>query len=554
MNTVFFKSIFFAFILSTPLALQAQYSVEDFNKASELIDKIAPYFGDINTRKPTLKLEKIAEEPACYTVIRGEGTIFIDPDLFNFIRQDFQGQHQEPALAFVIAHELTHHYKHKNIQIPPNLLALYEKQADEEGFFHARQAGYDLNDALVGEVLNFIYKRYPNIGVEGYPTLVERQQACQERIKTIYEKKLPEMFLLASYFYGQTEYAHASRCFQYVIDAGYVNEALYNNLGLTYLQAFYKSIPDDDKVKAFKCPIDYDGRQVRAFGLKKVTNPPFDNKEALIKEAKNAFDLAISYNKTYEKAYTNLAILYFLQERLVQAEAKIQEILEFQEALSPQSKVMQGIILAYKDDKKKANERFDEAVKEKSRIALYNEGLVEALKNLKHSIITIPEDELRDIKYDLDDKMKITGEFKRLDPLKEEQALKDAGIHWNPADIQTITLGNGQDRMFLKVGTDSFVSNEGPFQQFYTHYYSEENNARKVSFNLIYINDNFKATSGYDVKIGSSITELLEKYGRPDTNNNPDVMGDAVFRYNDAGIIFLIRYGKVVGWFLYREN
>ncbi len=552
MNATFLRTIFLVFTITTSISVQAQYSVEDFNKAGEIIDKIAPYFGDINRRKPVLRLEKQAEEPASYTVIRGEGTIFIDPDLFKFIKQDFQVREQDLVLAFVVAHELTHHYKHKNIGSSPNLLALYEKEADEEGFFNARQAGYDLDDVLVGRVLDFVYQRYPNIQREGYPSLSERQHACRERIKTVYEKRLPDMFLLASYFYGQAEYAHASRCFQYIIDAGYVNEVLYNNLGLTYLQAIYKAIPEDDKIKAFKCPIDYDTRQVRAFGFNKVNNPPFGDQQALIREAKNAFDLAISYNKTYEKAYTNLAVLYFLQERLVQSEAKIQDILEFQSELSPQSKVMQGIIMAYKNNLKKASERFGEAAKEESKIALYNEGLIEELKKLNISILDIKQDVLQNIRYDLESRMKISGKFKSLDPSKETQALKNAGINWNDTDIRFINLGDGVSKMFLQVGVAGFLSPEIPFQQLYAHYYSEENNHKNVNYKLLYINENYTGVSGYGIKIGDTVEQLIVNYGKPDPNNNPDVMGDSIFRYNDAGIIFLIRYGKVVGWFLYR--
>ncbi len=522
----------------------------------EIRDRIAPYFGNYELRKPALKIEP-ASVPAEYRLIKQAGYIYLDSRLLDHLKAQFQGVAYEASLAFVLAHELAHHYYHRGFfenysSLNPELRISLEIQADQEAFFRARLAGYTLDESLVAALFELVYTYYPELNREAYPSKQVRLQASQEKIRSFQERNLPDIFRTASFLFGQGEYAHATRCFLYIYDRGYTHESICNDLGVIYLTAYLRSLDPSNPRSWFQYPLSFDIHQLRASTV--AAPPPFDNPEALQKEAEDFFRLALQKNPRYEHPHTNLAILYFLQGRLEPAQREIDNIRLFQPTLSTSSQVVQGILQAWQNQSSLALTSFNQVATSGSRVARYNQQFYRAILEREGEFPEISTElnayELRTICQEAEKEIKLPGNFNQLLPAKETQAIQSQGIHWAESGSRPEALWADP---LLSV---HFFSNTQPHQTYQkaTILYQDWRTNRRVKRGVLFVKPSFKGTSGLGIRVGDSLEKLLSVYGKPDPGTNPDSLGDAFYRYNDAQILFEVKEGRVLGWAWFWEE
>ncbi|HEV7381224.1 MAG TPA: hypothetical protein VGN64_15610, partial [Dyadobacter sp.] len=168
------------------------------------------------------------------------------------------------ALAFILGHELAHHFKRhallgmgdsntKSIDVQES--RKLEGEADYFGCFYAQIAGYQPVSAGIS-ILDKIYKAYDLENQErGYPPLEDRQETLVKVKKMI--APLTSVFQAGQLLYVRGNYEVAYICFEYLVDR-FPSRELYSNLGCAYLQAYLHQFPSDQQ--GFIYPLEFDAR------------------------------------------------------------------------------------------------------------------------------------------------------------------------------------------------------------------------------------------------------------------------------------------------------
>ena len=217
----------------------------------------------------------------------------------------------EHAIAFLLGHELTHFYQHKDwgegtcwghgVSV--------EEDADVHGAFLAYLAGYDVKEAAP-KVLKQIYNAYEfNTQLKNYPSLAERQQIAQKALEkvaileTIYENA---NILMVLGFHKEAVF-----CYEYLLKQVKTQE-LYNNTGTTFLAAALAQ-QKQEKGIVYQYPIELqsdfsiNAQQIR--GTEGVINTA-----RLLGMAKQNLEKAIQFNSNSFSARLNLACTISLSE------------------------------------------------------------------------------------------------------------------------------------------------------------------------------------------------------------------------------------------------
>lgn len=174
---------------------------------------------------------------------------------------------KEDALAYVLSHELAHHYLNhawmKNIgftytsQLKKDLKnsdlnsqKIEESQADLYGGFFSQISGYK-SLATGPEVLKMIYKEY-NLPdqITGYPSLIDRENIIKDNLIEL--NKLSVFFKLGNLLVSTEDYNGAVNCFQHILSKNFTSREIYNNLGAAYLKI---AIDFDDELSKYSYPI-----------------------------------------------------------------------------------------------------------------------------------------------------------------------------------------------------------------------------------------------------------------------------------------------------------
>lgn len=236
------------------------------------------------------------------------------------------GADSESAMAFLLAHELTHYYeKHgwrssfaedfKDLKVSSTLInntvdeAANETEADYLGGFLTYSAGYGLFDKG-SVVIQNLYKAY---GLKdllpGYPSLVDRQKLSQRTAEKI--KSLVDVFEMANLLTAIGNYTEAYEYYRYIL-VDYQSREIYNNLGVTALMDALQRFKTDEL--KYRYPIELD--------LESTGNKGQDDQNPrtiLLQKAILQFDAAISLDPDYAPAYLNKAIAFALLNDPVRA-------------------------------------------------------------------------------------------------------------------------------------------------------------------------------------------------------------------------------------------
>jgi tetratricopeptide (TPR) repeat protein len=339
-------------------SVSAQVPNYKIEHASKIVANIANQFGK---EPPILEIVPISSNKnviAQFTTVP-KPTIKIDEKLLD-ICASFN-KDSTNALAILIAHELAHYFLEHNwcgdyafairdnaslskqlIKISKADKCAIEAQADSKGLYYASIAGYN-PFAIYNQLIDRVYKSYklPST-TKGYPSLPERKQIAANELKTTTD-------LLPNFYKGNAclqnrKYDSAAYYFKTLIEK-FASRENYNNLGVAFtLQALdLKNIEINEQ--AYPIEIDFESRM----NLERMRGNN-DNTEAMIellKNAKASFEKAMAKDKTYYKAYINLACVYDLMDNKYGALGVLKEV--------PNSKLNEEVI--WSDYVKKLNEQ-----------------------------------------------------------------------------------------------------------------------------------------------------------------------------------------------------
>ena len=241
----------------------------------------------------------------------------------HFCKQD----NFEDKIAYIISHELAHHYLNHDwmfnsglsyastigeyLDITASSLdqrKLAETSADLFGGFFGQTAGYNVLN-FGSETLSEVYKLY-NIPkeIKGYPSFDERLQIIESKKKQA--KNLSMLFDLGNIFLKLGEYNIAKQCFEEILKNKFNSREIYNNLGLVYL--LYGISISEKEISKYNYPIslDFHTRANTESTRSNLSNDP----DKMFKLAEDNFKLAKELDNQYLPSKQNLYVINFLKQ------------------------------------------------------------------------------------------------------------------------------------------------------------------------------------------------------------------------------------------------
>jgi len=226
------------------------------------------------------------------------------------------GARRDDAIAYLIGHEVSHHHlKHhwgnefstsfsianlgKEIKgIDKDGVKRFETQADERGGIYCYLAGYNVS-GISEKLLTDLYKAYELQDSPKYPTLQERIIIAQKQDSIV--SSYIKVFEAGNYSMLLKEYDVAIQCYEFVVGKGFHSREIYNNLGVAY---FLKGIEEAGDDISFIYPVEIDlESRIRGAGSKGMGDAAIQ----LFEKAKEKFEQATRFDKTYSTGYLNLA-------------------------------------------------------------------------------------------------------------------------------------------------------------------------------------------------------------------------------------------------------
>lgn len=284
----------------------------EYKRILSIYEKLVEAKGD--RRMPVPQLNLRSEEAHVASMDYRKVDISLEKKAY-----DVAEKYGDEAIAFLLAHELTHYYeKHgwrsnyadavSDLETGKILNSLNDKilnevQADVLGGYLAYSAGFGIFEK-VNLLFNDLYKSY---GMKdkliGYPSKNDRISLAERNQKQIV--KLSNVFEMAGLLTIVGKYMEAYAYYGYLLNK-YQSCELYNNAGLTCMM-LAGSMLDSESLK-----FDLPGVMDLEFSGDSRSASTFDQVNKLINEALIHFETCIIMNKTYLPAYINKVSVYIL--------------------------------------------------------------------------------------------------------------------------------------------------------------------------------------------------------------------------------------------------
>ena len=319
------KKIFYFFIVFLfSIKLNSQSSTCE-NNTIVIYNKIISNIANNFPAPPEIKIIQTKNDPAYIS----KGIIYIDTRLINcFCNKDYF----ESKIAYVLSHELAHHYLNHSWALntglsyskpigefiednsnsySKNQRKLDESQADLFGGFFAQISGYDA--LLFGkETLTDIYEEYslPN-EIKGYPSLNDRIDIVESNIKK--SNDLAKIFNFGNMALAIGKLQIARDSFKEILSNNFTSREIYNNLGLSFLLNAIEY--SDLSISKYSYPIFIE-QNTRA-EIQSTRSASFSNDPVLdLKEAIKYFENAIRLDNDFEPAKVNLLVSSLILNKL----------------------------------------------------------------------------------------------------------------------------------------------------------------------------------------------------------------------------------------------
>ncbi len=517
---------------------QREMTVAQTKKAQRcqgIFNQIAKVMSD-NRQPPTLVFKPNVTDmalnvahfnPKNNTINIGEGIYDITASL---------GADSTDALAYAIGHELAHFYKDHNwgmafgtaneeLEISKKIYAMditserraaMEAEADYFGAVCAYLAGYKVF-YVAEDFINAYYKLGVPDEVFGYPSKADRIKTIKEAQAKI-RNSLPLLDAARCLVY-QGKHQLAAQCYDKVATE-FPNKALYNNAGVNYALAAMEMMKDSVK---FHYPFTQDLTHLQDIGLSKGKRAVEGTPAKLLEMAREKFNAALRMDDKYVPALLNMALAEDLAGETESAWARIlvaERHKSREMELLGHIFVAKGIIAHHNGEKGMTKRYFDQAMdvhcdygKEnmnvlksgdpyrKRAVSAENKSYDESVNGLTPGLATV---------------------------LKEEAEVTE--IKAKSYEMPRIKIFSVEDLKYNAVIVTQYGANRGDYP-------------------FISTPAGYKGKSGGGIEIGSTVDDVLQKYGRPDLKISN--LGENVYVYREGGVIFKTRDNKILGWTIY---
>ena len=296
------------------------YSDNCIDKTKKIYSDIINSIGVSFPLPPELIFSDSQNNPA---YISNKG-IVIEKKLIELFCQD---DNFDSQIAYVISHELAHHYLNhmwmKNSGFgysssignyiydqsrDKNQRKLAESQADLFGGFYGQISGYDVLSNAESSLIK-IYDEY-NIPkeIKGYPSLSERIEIINSNIENA--ETLEEFFHLGNVLMKGNFYNEAKESYEVILKNNFNSREIINNLALVYLK-FGISI-SEDKISKLIYPLYIDNNT--RLSTERTRSGSFSNDaKELFKKSISLFETALSFDNNYLPAKQNLFVARYLE-------------------------------------------------------------------------------------------------------------------------------------------------------------------------------------------------------------------------------------------------
>jgi len=312
------KNLFYwILIFITTLEINAQQVSE--KSTYKVYNDLILAIGNTNPRAPDLVISTKSSKilgPASYSPKKRR--IRIEKEVLE-VCHEFN-EDSLNVLAYILAHELSHHYKDHGFtsrfasldfsdEVDEELEKIgrikdNETQADVYAGFYAHMAGYNaLSKAPL--FLEKIYKKYnyPD-NLPNYPTLTERKQIIIEN-KKIFEK-LRYIYDIANISISIGKYDFAEKLLLHILQQDFTSREIYNNLGICYVNQALK-LNLEGKYFNLIIPFKMDiSSRLQEPILTRGDMTDKDYAILLLKRAANEFNTALRLDPSYSIAKENL--------------------------------------------------------------------------------------------------------------------------------------------------------------------------------------------------------------------------------------------------------
>jgi tetratricopeptide (TPR) repeat protein len=249
--------------------------------------------------------------------------ITIETPIIDLLCED---ENFEDKIAYIISHELAHHYlshtwmrntglgyassigefiNEKSSSKDQRKLA--ESQADLFGGFFGQIAGYNVL-GYAKSTLSDVYTHY-NLPheIKGYPNFSERLEIIDSKINEA--NSLATLFEIGNVFLKLNDFENAKKCYEDILKNDFISREIYNNLGLVYL---LKGIElSDNSISKYSYPISID-LDTRAETSTTRSGDLLNSPEKLFNQATEYFEKSILLDKNYKKLIQNILVIDFI--------------------------------------------------------------------------------------------------------------------------------------------------------------------------------------------------------------------------------------------------
>ncbi len=531
-------------------------------EVEKIVKNMVNAIGDFRKPVPVVKLQPGKSTKVAYIYkdnVSNQYLIMVDEVLYDLCME--YGDQGDDALAAILGHELAHYYndhhfsdnfvsffgfsetgdKIEQADKTMESLTVYETQADYYGGMYGFMAGYN-TFGMIPQLYEKIYKAYslPD-QTANYPSKDERKQIAVKNGEKI--KNLSYVFQVGTYCMLINKYDEAIKCFDYIINDGFITRDILNNLGVAYaLRAMQLKGRTIEEPYAY--PFELDAQSRLKAGTKGVTDDP----TALLNLAKDNFEKAALLDPDYATAEVNLACVWSVLGDLDEADyhatkaTKKSNKTDDQQQSLKNAYVVQAIIAKKKGETDEANELlaqagdnyFAQINKEIFDGEVVNWSIPKSTPNLPPSATIIDYE----------------GKLKR-------ESIENVNV-----DDQTT---------YPTVVNDSIEFNIGPTKQNMPDF--REIKIMNLDFSKIFFmevpdmmvktrsnwlifqetNENYAFTTSNNLKLGDDYATVEAIYGSP-VNMTSARQGTYLYYSDSAIVIRLDSENKVAGWILYWER
>lgn len=318
----------------SPVDAQDLSDQPEFAQIKAIYDKLVFARGDF--RYPVPRLQYTDDSSYVASIDYQENIVRFEKNAYEVCKK-----YGDVAIAFLLAHELTHYYeKHAwkrgfaqenvDLQIGKDLKKIqdgvaFETEADYLGGFLAYSAGFGLF-TQGDEIIKELYEKYelPDT-LESYPELNERIQLTKRSAKKM--KVLIDVFDMANFNFAVGQYDLAYQYYQYILGI-YQSREIYNNIGMVRLMEAMEEIGKKNVKYLYPTELE-----LTFSGSKGISN----KSKEMLRVAIRHFESANNLDPSYAPAYLNKAIactiagdlekanFYIKHEALPAANAKPEE-------------------------------------------------------------------------------------------------------------------------------------------------------------------------------------------------------------------------------------